>query len=163
LENIMPTAIAHSSKPKTSNPYFSSTKANPFPQPTEVSIVDSYVPSVSQGKEGINWSQGTRVAAKLALFAAPAALGAASGSTNLAMVGMLGSMSCAVATSARTNDDNMVLLQGFGAVVGTAIAAAAGGLGGYTGAAVVIGGLAGVGGLMAALTPSGDPNLPYAR
>lgn len=103
------------------------------------------------------------MAAKLALFAAPAALGAASGNHNLAMGGMLGSMTCAVASAPQTNDDNIVLVQGMGALVGTVLAAAAGGFGGYTGAAVVIGGLAGIGGLMAAFTPSEDSSLPYAR
>ena len=112
---------------------------------------DSY--QASQKDEGINWSRGARVAATLALFAAPAALGAASGNSNLAMGGMLGSMTCAVFTSPRTNHDGAVFVQALGAIGGTALAAAAGGFGGYTGAAVVIGGLAAIGGAMAAVPP----------
>lgn len=126
---------------------------------------ETFTQSSQDSAGGVNWSQGLRVAGKLAAFAAPAALGAATGDGTLAAGGMLGSMATGVALSAftNTNDDNIVLLQGLASIVGTGIAAAAGGFGGYTGAAVLIGGLALLGGMAAGLTPSGDPSLPYAR
>lgn len=124
---------------------------------------DSFVFSGQELDQSSKWSQGLRVAAKMAIFAAPAALGAATGDGTLAAGGMIGSMAAGMFLSSSSNDDNIVLLHGFAAICGTALSAAAGGFGGITGAAAVIGGFAAVGGLAAGLAPSGDPNLPYAR
>ncbi len=99
----------------------------------------------SPSDDPYSWLETGKIALKCAAFAAPAALGAASGNFNLGALGMLGSAVVPMVASRHSNDDGVAMVGVLLTVAGVAAMSAMGGFGGYTGAATAIAGLAALG------------------